>query len=106
MKIIKCQLMKTTGEITEPEPKNGKHFSYEELKEFVGGMVEIVPLPDNHGSIVVNEEGKLIGLEINQKATEFWKDEYPIKKYPINNDQLIVGDALVVFDESLLGDEE
>lgn len=95
---------KTDSRIENVYPKNGKTFTYEELQNFVGDgenkMVEIVPLPSGR-SIIVNEEGKLIGLNKNLRATDVWKAEYPIEKYPENNDELIVGNVLVV-DESEL----
>ena len=83
---------------TEVTPKNGKDFSLEELQDFIrdnkDDMVEIVPLPSGN-LLVVNEEGKLIGLQNNESATELWKKEYPIDKYPNNNDELIVGNCLI-----------
>lgn len=95
---------KVDGTVKVVNPKDGKFFSYEELQEFVGEgndkMIEIVPLPSGK-SMIVNEEGKLIDLPKNEKATEYWKKEYPISEYPGNNDELIVGNALVV-DESEL----
>lgn len=78
-------------------PKDGKAFSLEELQSYVGGMIEIVRLPSGM-TMAMNEEGKLIGLPENIVATNIWKREYPISKYPYNNDQLVVGDVL-------LGDE-
>jgi hypothetical protein len=91
-------------DIENVSPKNGKFFTYEELQNFVkdgeNGMVEIVPMPSGR-SMVVNEEGKLIGLKMNNRATDVWKAEYPIEKYPNNNDELIVGNALVVEDNEL-----
>ena len=63
-------------------------------------MVQIVPLPSGK-SIVINEEGKLIGLPVNKAATAEWKNEYPIEKYPMNNDELIVGNALIADDQEL-----
>lgn len=89
----------------EVSPKNGKFFSYDELKEFVGGYIEIVPLPSGK-SIIVNEEGKCIGLKVNEKASEYWLKEYPLDKYPNNNDGIIAGDALVATDEELNEPEE
>ena len=78
-------------------PKDGKIFSPKELQGYVGGLVEIVRLPS--GMIMaMNEEGKLIGLPENVVATGIWKKEYPISKYPDDNDELVVGDVL-------LGDE-
>lgn len=82
------------GDIKEVSPINGKHFSYQELKTFVDGMIEIVPLPSGR-ELVCNEEGKLNGLEENLEATKIWKEEYPIAKYPHNNDELVVGNVLI-----------
>lgn len=86
-------LYKTDGSMVVVKPKNGTDFKYEELRTFVGGMVEIVPTP-NGRLIVVNEEGKLIGLPYNNKGSDIWKSEYPISEYPNNNDETIVGDML------------
>lgn len=103
---------KTDG-TTEAEvrPKNGKFFTYEELQNFVGvgehTMIEIVPMPSGN-SMVVNEEGKVYELEFdyNENATKLWKLEYPIAKYPDNNDELIVGNALVVSEQELQSEED
>lgn len=79
-------------------PKNGKHFTYEELQSYTkegdDSMVQIVPLASGR-FMVVNEEGKLIGLKLNNRATDVWRAEYPIEDYLHNNDELIVGSALV-----------
>ena len=85
---------KIDGYTAEVLPKNKKHFTYDELRLFVGSRIETVPLPGGK-VIVVHEEGKLIGLPINRNATEEWKKAYPIKDYPHNNDELIAGDALI-----------
>lgn len=100
------------GRVEERTPANGKFFTFEELKEIVhiegiGSMVEILDLPSGN-LIIVNEEGKLVDeqfLKVNNKATSLWKKEYPISKYPHNNDELIVGNALVC-DPSFLESEE
>lgn len=90
-----AKIYKTDGSKEDVFPKDGKYFSYEELKEIVGGMVEILPLPKSNMLIVINENGKCDGLEKNEVATEIWKREYPIEEYPENNDELIVGNVLV-----------
>lgn len=87
------------GQPQEVKPANGSTFTYAELQKFIGGsgMIEIVPLPSGK-VIVVDEEGKLVDEEfwaINQEATKIWNTEYPIEMYPNNNDQTIVGNALV-----------
>lgn len=96
---------KIDGLEMEVAPKNGKTFSYDELRAFVGYIIEIVLLPSGK-SIVVHEEGKLINLPINRKATEAWKKEYPLEKYPHNNDALVVGDALIATREELESEDE
>ena len=91
---------KTTGEVKEVSPENGRFFTLEEMQKMVGGLIEIEPLPSGR-SIVVNEEGKMIGLEKNQRASEEWLKEYPYEKYPYNNDGTICGDALIATEEEL-----
>lgn len=94
----------TDGHFKEVLPENGEFFTHKELQSFVADgeatYIEIVPLPSGK-SMVVNEEGKLIGLPKNQLATDFWRVEYPLSQYPLNNDELIVGNALVVSEEEL-----
>lgn len=92
-------LMKVTGEIETVFPRDNKEFSLEELQAYVGGLIEIVPLPEKYGNemaVIVNENGKNEGLPTNQNATKLWKAAYPIELYPDNNDEQIVGDILVV----------
>lgn len=64
-----AEIIKMTGEITSvvPESKNGK-FTLSELQGAVGGYIELVHLADGR-LMVVNEEGKLMDLSLNMKAT-------------------------------------
>lgn len=41
------------------------------LQEQVGGYIEVVTATQ-HVTFYVNEEGKLMGLPINKRATEYW----------------------------------
>lgn len=76
------------GAFIYKEPKNGTDFSLEELQEFVGGYIETITLLDDL-IMVVNEEGKLLGLPFNKAATE-------ILWYHTNNtDDYIAGSALI-----------
>lgn len=77
-----AKIYKTTGEVIEVEPKNGKDFKLEELKEVVQGYIEIVNISLTQ-YMVVNEEGHLIGLPLNINATKLYKKD------------IIVGDVLV-----------
>lgn len=87
-------LMKVSGEIVQLLPLNRKTFSLEELQGFVGGTIFIAGMPSGL-CMVGHDEGKLIGLPANERASELWREEYPIMDYPHNNDGLIVGDVLV-----------
>lgn len=102
---MKAVWIKTDGTETEVTPKDGKYFSFEELRDFVrddfSQMVEIAPMPSGK-LLVCNEEGKLQAEpQVNKIATEIWKKEYPIEKYPHNNDELVVGNVLIT-DEGYL----
>ena len=44
--------------------------SLKEAQEFVGGYVEGITFP-NGDYLIINEEGKLIGLPLNPEATTF-----------------------------------
>lgn len=92
---MEAKLIKTDGSVVDVRPKDGKYFSYDELKGFVGGYVELCNIGNPQKLMIVNEEGKLIGLPKNTVATEIWRNTWPIDKFPFNNDELIVGDALI-----------
>lgn len=99
MKNKKAQLYKTDGVIIDINPEKGKTFSLKELQGYVGGTIDIQPLPKLKKVLVLNDEGKLIGLPRNANATEIWKKEYPIAEFPFNNDELIVGDVIICDEE-------
>lgn len=61
-------IIKTNGSVVKVEPKNGSDFKLDELKEVVNGYIEIITLNDGN-YMVVNEEGKINGLEYNPIAT-------------------------------------
>lgn len=75
-----AEIIKANGEVIPTTPKNGKTFSLEEMQGIVGGYIEIVHLKD--GYMVVNEEGLLMGLPINELAF-------------LRSGRYIVGDVLV-----------
>lgn len=77
-----AKIYKTTGEVIEVEPKNGKDFKLKELQEIVQGYIEIVNFSPTE-YMVVNEEGHLIGLPLNPSATILYKKD------------IIVGDVLI-----------
>lgn len=93
-KPVEVLYLKTDGTQEWVKPTDGKKFTLKELQNFVGGLIQFVPLPSG-ATLVCNDEGKLEGLEPNKLATEMWKREYPLEKYPIGNDSLVVGNVLV-----------
>lgn len=56
------------GSEREVQPKNGKHFTLEELQEYAGGYIEMVRLPSG-GWLVFDEDGKMKDLPRNDRAT-------------------------------------
>lgn len=83
-----ARIYRTNGAVEETAPKNGKDFSYEELREIVGGYIEILHLEDGR-LMVVNEEGKLYHLPVNMQATHLYGYE------------IIVGDVLVCVESQI-----
>ena len=67
--MARAELIKVTGSVVEIEPKNGTDFSLEELHQYVGGWIQVIGLKD--GKVMVcHEEGKIMGLMPNEKATD------------------------------------
>lgn len=79
-------LMKVNGDVSEVYPAEKKGFSLKELQGFVDGYIEIVGVGKQF--MVLNEEGKLNGLDINIKATEIFQKHYGAT-------DVIVGDILL-----------
>ena len=48
---------------------------YKAVSKFVGGMVEVVQFP-NGDLLLLNEEGKLMGLPLNPEATALWRAHF------------------------------
>jgi hypothetical protein len=88
---METQIIKTTGEEIKVEPKNGTDFSLQELQKIVGGYVEIVDISENE-YMIVNEEGHLVDLAYNKKATEIFKQSRYSKFYRQHE---IVGNVLI-----------
>jgi hypothetical protein len=84
----------TDKKVTRVRPKN-KVFTLEELQKQVDGYIELLPLkrvPEfklTDAIMVMNEEGKLLGLPMNQMATDLLTRNYP------KSTDVIVGDVLI-----------
>ena len=81
-------IIKANGETIDVKPKNGTDFSLEEMKEIVGGYIEVLFL-EGGDLMVVNEDGKNMNLPLNKEATEIITGDI------YYDGDCIVGDVLV-----------
>jgi hypothetical protein len=72
----------------------------ESAQEFVGGYVEGISFP-NGDYLIVNEEGKLKGLEVNEKATKLWRETFTKDKYAFGYDDWVSGPAILIKKQAL-----
>lgn len=90
-----AQIIKTDGQIVPVEPKNGTDFQLDELQQIVGGYVQLFPLANEAGEVMVmNEDGKIEELPTNPKATE-------LAAKRLFQGDYIVGDVLVCKTEQI-----
>ena len=68
---------------------------YKAVSDFVGGMVEVVQFP-NGDLLLLNEEGKLMGLPLNPEATLLWKMTFDNDNYVTGRKDIVVGPALYI----------
>ena len=78
-----------------------KEPTYEEIKKLVGGYIEIA-YDDGETQIICNEEGKIYGLPINEKATDEWNKLLSKHKFYELNTDVLVGDVVILTGEALL----
>ena len=60
-------------EVVHPQ---GKVWEAAELQRLVGGYIEVVQTWASPAVLVINDEGKLRGLELNMEATDLMAREY------------------------------
>jgi hypothetical protein len=68
---------------------------YKAVSKFVGGMVEVVSFP-NGDLLLLNEEGKLMGLPLNPEATTLWRKHFTKETHINGYDDFVVGPAMVI----------
>ena len=66
-----AKVYKADGTVEELDIPSGQELGYEICSSLVGGMIQVLPTPEGseYDTLVCNEEGKLKGLPINEKAT-------------------------------------
>ena len=79
---------------TEDEP------DLKTAQDFVGGMVEGISFP-NGDYLIVNEEGKLMGLPLNPEATALWRMTFTKQNYVIGYDDWVCGPAILIKHKAL-----
>ena len=94
----------TKEEIKQPQFKiiedSKDEPNLEAAQKFVGGMVEGITFP-NGDYLIINEEGKLIGLPINKEATKLWRATFTKDKYAFGYDDFVVGPAILIKKDAL-----
>ena len=71
-----------------------------EAQEFVGGYVEGITFP-NGDLLLINEEGKLIGLPLNPEATALWRATFDNDNYITGRKDFVVGPAVLIKKQAL-----
>ena len=86
-------IIDTDGEETHIKSKEKPTLG--EMQKAVGGYIEVVRClyKDKEKQMIINEEGKLRDLELNEKATEMFWDFLRVKELKIDN---IVGKAMIL----------
>lgn len=86
-------IIDTDGEETHVKSKEKPTLG--EMQKAVGGYIEVVRClyKDKEKQMIINEEGKLRDLELNEKATEMFWDFLRVKELKIDN---IVGKAMIL----------
>lgn len=72
----------------------------ESAQSFVGGMVQGIEFP-NGDYLIMNEEGKLMGLPLNPEATTLWRSTFTKDKYLFGYDDWVAGPAILIKKDAL-----
>lgn len=71
-----AQLIKTTGEVIEISPENGKKFTCQECYKLIGcELVELVSLK-KYQQMICDEEGMINGSLPNPEATRILRESF------------------------------
>ena len=69
-------------------------------QKFVGGYVEGITFP-NGDYLIINEEGKLMGLPLNEQASKLWTDTFDNDNYVTGRKDFVVGNAILIKKDAL-----
>ena len=69
-------------------------------QEFVGGLVQGIEFP-NGDYLIVNEEGKSMGLPLNPEATTLWRMTFDNDNYITGRKDWVAGPAILIKKKAL-----
>ncbi len=69
-------------------------------QEFVGGLVQGIQFP-NGDYMLMNEEGKLIGLPLNPEATLLWRVTFDNDNFITGRKDWVAGPAILIKKQAL-----
>ncbi len=69
-------------------------------QDFVGGYVEGITFP-NGDYLIINEEGKIMGLPLNPEATALWRATFDNDNYITGRKDFVVGPAILIKKQAL-----
>ena len=89
-------IIDTDGEETHVESKEKPTLG--EMQETVKGYIEVVHClhEGEERQMIINEEGKLINLDVNEKATRMFKDFLNSNPYFNGGQDYIVGKTMIL----------
>ena len=96
---MKAKINTTASEFKIIENKKAEP-NYKKVSEFVGGMVECITFP-NGDLLLINEEGKLIGLPLNPEATALWRATFDNDNFVTGRKDFVVGPAILIKKDAL-----
>ena len=65
----------------------------EQLQKLVGGYIQVFNLPLDKTNLVTNEDGKLMGMMMNNTATKLLHENYP---HTVKYGDFVVGDVVIL----------
>mgnify|MGYP005751032001 CR=1 FL=1 len=77
--------------------KHDKPMTLKEMQDAVNGTIQLV-FDDGETQIICNEEGKLMNLPENERATDIWWDllDETEDAHILSNYDVLVGDVLIL----------
>ena len=69
--------------------------SLKAAQAFDGGYIEGITFP-NGDYLIINEEGKLMGLPFNPEASALWKATFDNDNYVTGRNDFVVGPAILI----------